>query len=177
MSSIYYSAVWTHQACKILARKRLPRGRRKTYLTYKHGLYPQVKSLLAFFPDKNKGWSQKALFQRAREVKADVTYQELYWIFCAHKHTLPMAASGLTITRPSGRPDVTIGPHIKGVYHAAFQPSDLFLKLCNVFQHTLGRALLPKIQKCSDVFREAPDPLQQSTPIFATRSSRPRGLR
>jgi hypothetical protein len=119
MSSIYYSAVWTHQACKILARKRLPRGRRKTYLTYKHGLYPQVKSLLAFFPDKNKGWSQKSLFQRAREVKADVTYQELYWIFCAHKHTLPMAASGLTITRPSGRPDVTIGPHIKGVYRVS----------------------------------------------------------
>jgi hypothetical protein len=86
MSSIYYSAVWNYQACKIVARKRLPRGRRKTYLTYKHGLYPQLKSLLAFFPDKNKGWSQKSLFQRAREVKADVTYQEVYWIFCAHKH-------------------------------------------------------------------------------------------
>jgi hypothetical protein len=153
-----------HQVRKLLARKRLPKGRRKIYREYETSLYPQVKTVLKFFPPKKKGWSQKSLFERAREVKADVAYQESYWIFCGHKHTLPMAAVGLTILDASGQLDMTTGPNIKGVYHAAEQSSDLFLKLCKVFQETFGLSMLAKIQKCCDELHQVSSSLIASHP-------------
>ena len=118
------------QAKRVLSQKRLPKGRRKKYTQYLNDLHPQVKGALKYFNDPRKGWSQKSLFQRAKAVKAGLAYQELYWVFCAHKHTLPMVASGLTENRSNGYFLQTYGPDTKGVCDAAEQSTRLFLQIC-----------------------------------------------
>lgn len=118
------------QAKKVLSQKRLPKGRRKKYLKYLKDLYPQVKGALKYFKDEYKGWSQKSLFKRAQAVKAGLVYQELYWIFCAHKHTLPMVASGLVANLSSGYVLQTYGPDTKSVCDATEQSTMLFLQIC-----------------------------------------------
>lgn len=118
------------QAQRVLSQKRLPKGRRKKYTQYLNNLRPQVNGILKYFKDARKGWSQKSLFQRAQAVKAGLTYQELYWVFCAHKHTLPMVASGLVANLSNGYLLQTYGPDTKGVCDAAEQSTLLFLQIC-----------------------------------------------
>jgi hypothetical protein len=119
-----------YQAKKVLKQKRLPKGRRKKYTQYLNDLQSQVNGVLKYFNDPRKGWSQKSLFQRAQAVKAGLAYQELYWVFCAHKHTLPMVASGLTENRSDGYFLQTYGPDTKGVCDAAEHSTRLFLQIC-----------------------------------------------
>ena len=61
----YYSAQ------KILRRKRLPKGLRKTYRGYEKDLKPQVAGILKYFAKPSFGWSQRSLYDRARAVGAD----------------------------------------------------------------------------------------------------------
>jgi hypothetical protein len=118
------------QAKKVLSQKRLPKGRRKKYTQYLNDLHPQVNGILKYFKYEYKGWSQKSLFKRAQAVKAGLAYQELYWVFCAHKHTLPMVASGLVANLSNGYFLQTYGPDTKGVCDAAEQSTRLFLQIC-----------------------------------------------
>ncbi|MGC2111247.1 MAG: DUF5677 domain-containing protein [Candidatus Korobacteraceae bacterium] len=136
-----------YQALKVLGQRRLPKGRRKIYKNYASALFPQVKHLLAHYPNKSLGWSQKSLFDRARSVKAALAYQELYWVFCAHKHTLPMAAAGLAIP-PEGYLNFTTGPDIKGVCDALEQSTKLFLSICLMIDGAFDLSLRPKIDSC-----------------------------
>lgn len=118
------------QAKKVLSQKRLPKGRRKRYRQYLDDLHPEVSGVLKYFKNPQKGWSQKSLFQRANAVKAGLLYQELYWVFCAHKHTLPMVASGLVANLSDGYFLQSYGPDTKGVCDAAEQSTKLFLQIC-----------------------------------------------
>lgn len=118
------------QAKNVLSQKRLPKGRRKKYTQYMNDLHPKVSGILKYFKDSRRGWSQKSLFQRAKAVKAGLQYQELYWVFCAHKHTLPMVAAGLVANLSGGYFLQTYGPDTKGVCDAAEQSTRLFLQIC-----------------------------------------------
>jgi Family of unknown function (DUF5677) len=134
------------QAQKVLRKKRLPKGRRKKYREYERKLLADTAKLVKYFPNPHKGWSQKSLFDRAKAVRGEVAYYERYWIYCAHKHTLPMAAMGLTITSASGRPNLTVGPDIKEVYHAALSSTQEFLRFCLVFDHDFALGLASDIR-------------------------------
>lgn len=135
------------QAQKVLRKKRLPRGRRKAYRAFERNLKKQVSGLIHYFPNAHTGWAQKSLFQRAKSVGGEISYYERYWIYCGHKHTLPMAAIGWTITLPSGRPSLTIGPDIKEVYNAALSSAEEFLRMCKLFDHELQLGLASDISK------------------------------
>lgn len=136
------------QAKKVLSQKRLPKGRRKKYAEYLKDLQPQVKGVLKYFKDEYKGWSQKSLFKRAQTVKAGLVYQELYWIFCAHKHTLPMVASGLVANLSSGYVLQTYGPDTKSVCDAAEQSTRLFLQICLAVEMEFKLSFRDAITQC-----------------------------
>jgi hypothetical protein len=126
------------QARKILGYKRLPGGRRIVYKRYERNLHPQVAPFLKYFPKAGKGWAQKSLVERAKAVGAGLAYQELYWIFCAHKHTLPMSAVGLTASTTTGESMLTTGPDMKMVCHAAEQSITLLLRMCSMVDSVFG---------------------------------------
>lgn len=144
------------QAEKVLTKKRLPRGRRKRYRAYQRTLAPQTARLLKYFPNKRGGWAQKSLFQRAKAlgVVAEVDYNENYWIYCGHKHTLPMAVSGWTIQLPDGKIDVTHGPDSKEVLNGMSESATRFLQICLVVDDALGLHLHPRIEKISKRFKK-----------------------
>lgn len=144
-----------YQACKVLKQKRLPKGRRKIYKRYAQNLLAEIRPLLKYFPNASRGWSQKTLVERAKAVKAGLAYQELYWIFCAHKHTLPMAATGLAINTPSGGTDLTTGPDMKSVCHAAEQSATLLLQLCMVVDKIFAISVRAEIDACLKKLHEA----------------------
>ena len=152
-----------YQARKVLRRKRLPIGLRKEYRNYESKLDRQVCSLLDYFPKKSLGWSQKKLADRATAVKATLEYDTLYWVFCGHKHTLPMVAAD-SIFKHTGGLDFLYGASIKGVYHACKHSAEYFLKLCDVFGHIyqLGirsdfSAMYKRLQKVAeDIFQAHP---------------------
>jgi hypothetical protein len=106
-----------YQAEKVLAHKRLRKALRERYRGYHNHLKPQVASLLRYFPKKHLGWAQLSQKQRAKAVGMDVEYEELYWIFCGYKHTLPAAAHGLVI-EDGQSVDVLVGPSAAGVFDA-----------------------------------------------------------
>jgi len=135
------------QAQKVLRKQRLPRGRRKAYRAFERNLSTQVSGLVRHFPNPHTGWSQKSLFQRAKSVRGEIAYYERYWIYCGHKHTLPMAAIGWTVTLPDGKPSLTIGPDIKEVYSGALSSAEEFLRMCKLFDHDLRLGLAAGIAK------------------------------
>jgi hypothetical protein len=120
------------QLTKVLRRKRLPKGLRKQFEAYRENIGPQAQSLSKYFPNASLGWSQKSLYQRAEAVKLDLEYCNNYWVFCGHKHTSPVGATGFVFEHEQGL-DLIHGPSIKGVYHAAYHSTDYFLKLCLLF--------------------------------------------
>jgi hypothetical protein len=149
------------QARKILAYKRLPKGRRKIYRRYESNLLPIVRPLLKHFPDSKGGWAQKSLYQRAKAVKAGLVYQELYWIFCAHKHTFPMSAIGTTISNTTGESRVITEPHIKGVCDAVEQSGTLLLQVCMVVDQVFGCVLRSEIDKSLFALQDSATTLRQ----------------
>jgi hypothetical protein len=153
-----------YQARRVLAEKRLPKGRRKTYRRYERDLLGQVRHLLRYFPSPKNGWSGKSLFDRAKSVKAGLAYRELYWVFCAHKHTLPMAATGLVVTTPSNELSLTTGPDMKGVCHAAEQSTKMFLSICLILDDLFRLSLRSEIENCSTKLREAVAAVKKSHP-------------
>jgi len=106
-----------YQAEKILAHKRLPRGMRSRYRSYLAGLRAQAGALTRHFPKRGLGWAQLTTKQRAKSAGMEIEYEELYWIFCGYKHTLPAAAHGLMVDDEPQR-DVAVGPNAGGVFEA-----------------------------------------------------------
>ena len=121
-----------YRALRVLREKRLPRGMRKQYARYKSELQPQVEPYLKHFPRKNSGWSQRTLENRAISVGLYWDYLTLYWVFCAHKHTLPMVAGSLLMPTPTGI-DLIYAPNVKGVYPALVHSNEYFLSTCAQF--------------------------------------------
>jgi hypothetical protein len=122
---------------KILANKRLPKGTRKMYRAHEKKVAPRVAKLLRHFANKTKGWSQKSIFERARAVRAQLEYHELYWTFCLHKHTVP-AVTGAIASRDA---ELVYGPNITGVYEGAWYSTFCFVKLCDIYQRALSLGL------------------------------------
>jgi hypothetical protein len=137
-----------YQIQKVLAAKRLPKGRRAKYKEYEKRLLPDVLPLLKYFPKRSKGWSQTSLLDRAKRVKAALDYQELYWIFCAHKHTLPFVAPGISIQTAAGNLAFTNGPDMKGICYASEQSAELFLKICLVLAREFNLSTRTEIESC-----------------------------
>lgn len=152
------------QAHKILGYKRLPRGRRKTYKRYVQSLLPQVAQLLKYFPKTGKGWAQKTLFDRAKAVGAALAYQELYWIFCAHKHTFPMAATGLVVSTPTGESEITTGPDMKSVCYAGEESTALLLRLCLILDTVFNLSLRAEINARSSELQRAAASVRREHP-------------
>jgi hypothetical protein len=132
------------QTQKVLKKKRLPRGRRKAYLKYARKLDRETVLLRKYFPNPHKGWSQKSLFDRAKSVKAEIAYYERYWIYCGHKHTLPMGALAWIVAPASGGITLRWYPDIKGVYHACLDSAELFVQLSTTFVSLLGIQRRPR---------------------------------
>ncbi len=155
-----------YKARKILKKKRLPRGVRKRYVGYMRSLTPQVAKLLQHFPDDNKGWCQKSLFQRAKAlgVRAELDYNEKYWIYCGHKHTLPMAVSGWMIDLPDGSLDVTCGPDAKEAFNAVKESAELFLQLCFVIDDIFSTSLKTEIESAQRKISAAAEAVRQKYP-------------
>jgi len=155
-----------YQARRVLAEKRLPKGRRKAYARYERDLFSQGRHLLRFFPSPKNGWSGKSLFDRAKAVKAGLAYRELYWVFCAHKHTLPMAATGLTVITPSKERGLTTGPDMKGVCHAAEQSTRVLRGICVILDDLFGLSIRHEIESCSTKLQSAVATVKQSHPAI-----------
>jgi hypothetical protein len=154
------------KAERLLSRKRLPRGRRNAYRKHHQTLAPQTAKLLKYFPNKGKGWSQKSLFERAKAlgVAAEVDYNEKYWIYCGHKHTLPMSASGWTIELPEGGIDLTQGPDAKEVFNGMSESATLFWQLCVAIDDAFALSLKPRIEEIWKKFKDATEAVVQKYP-------------
>ncbi len=149
-----------YQLQKVLRHKRLPKGRRAKYRGYESTIRPQTIKLLKYFKDETRGWSQKSLYQRAKAVGAGLEYQELYWVFCGHKHTLPAAIGDLAV----GDTELVYGPNIKGVYHGALYSAEYFLKLCNHIQQSLHFGMTSEVRSNWDALMNAAAEVQKACP-------------
>jgi len=156
------------QAQKILSYPRLPGGRRKIYRRYESDLLPQVRRLLRYFPKRAKGWSQKSIYERAKEVKAGLAYQELYWIFCAHKHTLPMSAVATTEITVSGDTLAITGPHIKGVCDSVEQSASMLLQICTIVDRVFVLSLRSQIETCLVDLSNAVSTVRRDHPMLCS---------
>lgn len=139
-----------YQALKILPRKRLPKGKRKQYNRYLKNLTLSALTLKKF-PHQRGGWAKKNLRERAEAVKLGLEYDELYFIFCGLKHTLPTGAAGMVIEE-AGNIDVVRGPSMKSVYQAAGHSTHYLWRLMDQFQDIfaldlLGAQLQPLVQQ------------------------------
>ena len=155
-----------YRARKILKKKRLPRGVRERYVGYLRSLAPQVAKLLKYFPDDSKGWSQKSLFHRAKAlgVRAEVDYNEKYWIYCGHKHTFPMPVSGWVIDLPGGSVDLPYGPDAKGAFSALKESAELFLQLCFITEDVFSPSLKTEIEGVQAKISAAAEAVRQKYP-------------
>jgi hypothetical protein len=152
-----------YQAQKVLARKRLPKGMRKQFRGYESKLGPQVAKLLKYFPKSSKGWSQRSLYDRAKAIRSDLEYNNLYWIFCGHKHTLPMAVSGF-VSGKGNEMDLILGPDIKGVFEAARWSTHYFIGLCDFLQYAYKMSLQSDIQVIGKKFSNAAEQVLKRHP-------------
>lgn len=137
-----------YQAQKILARKRLPKGTRERFRGYELKLRPQTQHLLHHYKERSLGWSQKTLKQRAKAVGLGLEYDQLYWILCLYKHTLPAGAGGFMLTHEEGV-DVTYGLNLKGVYQAACFAANYLLKLCTLVDSAYQLGIATGLQTLS----------------------------
>jgi hypothetical protein len=140
-----------YQVLKVLGRKRLPKGKRKQYKGYLKNLAPQTAKLLKKFSKQRNGWVGKNLRDRAKAVKLDLEYDELYFIFCGLKHTLPAGAASIVIENAGGF-DVIRGPSMKVVYQAALHATHYLFRLMDQFQdiyalNASGSRLRPLMQR------------------------------
>jgi hypothetical protein len=154
------------QAQKILSYARLPKGRRNIYRRYESDLLPQVCPLLKYFPKKTRGWSQKSIYERAKEIKAGLAYQELYWIFCAHKHTLPMSAIATTEITATGDALAITGPHIKGICDSIEQSASMLLQICMTVDRVFTLSLRSQIETCLVDLSNAVAAVRRAHPIL-----------
>lgn len=154
------------RAEKVLEKKRLPRGRRERYQSYQKTLGPQIAKVLKHFPRRGKGWSQKTLAERCKALGggAEIDYNEKYWIYCGHKHTLPMAVSGWTIEVTAGKLDLTTGPDPKEVFNAATESANLFLQLCLIIDDAFKLGERRAIDAAFKKLKDAADSVARDHP-------------
>jgi hypothetical protein len=150
-------------ATKILKVKRLPKGWRKQYTRHKKKLWPDVCHVLRFFKNSSLGWSQKSLRDRAKAARADLEYLTLYWLFCGHKHTLPMAAAGFVFENDDGI-DVILGPNISGVYLAEINATSLFVKMLLTFDSVFSLRMNAEIDTVFRSFQRAHEQVARDYP-------------
>jgi hypothetical protein len=157
------------QTEKMLRKKRLPRGRRAVYRSHQRSLAPQTVKLLKYFT-RGQGWSRKSLSERAKAlgVKAEADYNEHYWIYCGHKHTLPMAVSGWTVEAAGGKTDLTHGPDAKEVFNGVRESVGRFIQLSLIVDDSCKLSLRPHIDKLSGSFMQAATSVAQKYPELLT---------
>jgi hypothetical protein len=97
-------------------------------------------------------------------VGAELEYQELYWMFCLHKHTLPAAAGAPAV----GDAELVYGPNIKGIYDAAWYSTLYFLKLCDICQDSLDLELMAQVKTVLQSAVEARNVVLASHPLLCT---------
>jgi Family of unknown function (DUF5677) len=136
-----------YQVRKVLRRKRLPRGRRRAYRNLEARLGIETAKIQKYFPSRANGWSQKSLFERAKLIGAEIRYYEEYWIYCGHKHTLPMASIAWISTPIDGPVELPWYPDIKGVCAASIESTRLFLELSTAFVRLLGISNASELEK------------------------------
>jgi Family of unknown function (DUF5677) len=151
---------------KILKMKRLPRGVRRRYKGYMRSLTPEVAKLPKHFPNFGTGWSQKTLALRAKALgrRAELDYNEKYWVYCGHKHTLPMAVSGWTVGLPDGSVDVSCGPDAKEVFNAVKESAELFSQLCFIINEIFCTSFRTEIQNALGNIGAAAEAVKRSYP-------------
>jgi len=152
-----------YQAEKILAHRRLPRGTRRRYKGYEKILRPQVAQVLQYFPRRAQGWAQLSLKQRAKAVGMELEYEELYWIFCGHKHTLPASAQAFVIEEGMDI-DVSVGPNVRGVFNALLHTLRYGLNIFAVINNAYSEQLQPDIDKVAGEVIAASDQVLQTAP-------------
>lgn len=152
------------QAHKVLGRKRLPKGVRQRYRKYVKHLLPQVSKLLRLFPKQRSGWAGKNLRERAKAVKLDLDYDELYYVLCGLKHTLPAGAVGYVFETESGAVDVLQGPSMKGVYFAAFHSTLFFLGIAELFHLAFDLKSEVQLKSMPKALVEAAENVHKSHP-------------
>lgn len=145
-----------YKACRILQHRRLPKGWRKQYRDYKADLWPQVRNTLKHFSDRKRkfGWSGRSLAERARAIQQGFHYEQLYWVFCGYKHTLPFVAGGL-VRKRGQHIDLVYMPSPQGVGDAAEYSTAYFLDLCQEFQRRHGLGKGSEIKTLSDELESA----------------------
>ncbi len=160
---IQFEQVEKYRQCeKILKRKRLPKGVRNTWKERLSSLAP-FAVFLQFFPKKHAGWSGKSVRERARSVRLDLEYDDLYHIFCAYKHTTPGAAYGLMFGHNDGV-DVIVGPHIRGVFDGALHSAVLMLRLIDIFQSAFQFAMGADVAARKQALSTAADRVVSAVP-------------
>lgn len=153
-----------YQAQKILGQKRLPKGIRRRYRGYLKHLLPQVSKLLKLFPNKRLGWAGKNLRERAKAVKLQLDYDELYHVLCGLKHTLPAGAVGYVFETESGAVDVLQGPNIKGVFFAAVHSTKFFLRIAALFHLAFRLKSEAQLKSLSKALVETAENVHKSHP-------------
>jgi hypothetical protein len=110
------------------------------------------------------------LFGRAKAlgVKAEVDYMEKYWIYCGHKHSLPMAVSGWTVELPEGMTDLTYGPDVKEVFNGMRECAELFVQLSLVVDDAFALSLRPHVEKAWQSFNNAAESVAREYPELLT---------
>jgi hypothetical protein len=95
----------------------------------------------------------------------EIEYEELYWIFCGYKHTLPAAARGFVV---GGGPeiDVAVGPSAAGVFdalmHALRYTLRIFALTCEIHNLNFGG----DIDRIARAMMMASDRIMQAAPEF-----------
>jgi hypothetical protein len=108
----------------------------------------------------------QSIFERARAVRAQLEYHELYWTFCLHKHTVPTVTGAIA----SGDAELVYGPNITGVYEGAWYSTFCFVKLCDIYQRARSLGLDARLKTVSDTASAARDAVFASHPKLCTSS-------
>jgi hypothetical protein len=134
------------------------------YRAHEKKVAPRVAKVLRHFANKTKCWSQKSIFERAKDVRAQLEYHELYWTFCLHKHTVPAVAGAIA----SGDAELVYGPNVKGVYGAAWYSTLCFVKLCDIYERSLSLGLDARLKTVLNSASAASDVVFASHPKLCT---------
>jgi hypothetical protein len=153
-----------YQLQKGLRQKRLPKGQRQDLKRHLTAIEPQARKLLKYYPNAQSGWAQKSIRDRAPTIGLAFEYDNLYWVFCGYKHSLPMAVSGFFVLE-EGAPETAAGPNVKGIFHASVHSTDYLMRLFLLFSRTysvnkeneVGDLARELVEAAAGVYQKYPD--------------------
>ena len=153
-----------YQLLKGLKQKRLPKGEREDLKRHLTSIEPQARKLLKHYPSAQAGWAQKSIRERARAIGLLFEYDNLYWVFCGYKHSLPMAVSGFFVIE-EGAPQTAAGPNVKGIFHASLHSTDYLMRLFRLFtraysvnkENEIGGLAKELVGAAAEVYQKYPD--------------------